>query len=208
MLKKLAYIMAFILLVPSASYAADVEATAEIGKPAPDFTGTDVIKSQPIKLSDYKGKFVVLEWTNNECPFVKKHYETGNMQETQKAAEAKGAQWISIVSSAPGKQGNVTAAEALKIIKDTGASPNAKILDESGTIGHLYGATSTPDMIVIDKSGNVAYMGAIDDQPTPDHESVKGAKNYVLAAIDDLEAGRPVATPQTQSYGCGIKYQN
>lgn len=187
-------------------FAAPAIAAPQVGQPAPDFSGADVIANAPFKLSDHKGKIVVLEWTNHQCPFVVKHYETGNMQKTQQDASAKGAEWVSVVSSASGRQGNVTPEEARKIIEESGAAPNYKILDESGEIGRLYGADTTPDMVVIGADGNVAYMGAIDDQPSPNKDSVEGAKNYVLAAIDDLAAGRPVATPLTQSYGCAVKY--
>ncbi|MCC7304696.1 MAG: redoxin domain-containing protein [Alphaproteobacteria bacterium] len=199
-MKKLLLALSTLILAISPALAAP-----EVGKPAPDFSATD-IAGKPFKLSDHKGKIVVLEWTNHECPFVMKHYETGNMQKTQKAATDKGAEWISIVSSAPGKQGNVTKEEAAKIVTDTGAAPTAKILDESGAIGHLYDAKTTPHMFVIDKDGNVAYMGAIDDQPSPKHDTVNGAKNYVLSAIDALQAGTPVETASTQPYGCGVKY--
>ncbi len=181
-------------------------AAPEVGKAAPDFTATD-INGAPFKLSDHKGKIVVLEWTNSECPFVVKHYETNNMQKTQKAALDKGVEWITINSSAPGKQGNVTAEEEKKIIADKDASNTAAILDPSGEIGHLYEASTTPHMFVIDKDGNVAYMGAIDDNSSPKHETVEGAKNYVLTALDELAAGTPVTTPVTQPYGCGVKYE-
>ncbi len=185
--------------------AAPAWAAPEAGKPAPDFTATD-IKGNPFKLSDHKGKIVVLEWTNHECPFVLKHYGTNNMQNTQKAAKEKGAEWVSIVSSAPGRQGHTTAEAAQKIVDETGAAPDVKILDEKGEIGTLYGASTTPHMFVVDKDGTIAYMGAIDDQPSPRPETVEGAKNYVLAAIDDLAAGKPVETPVTQPYGCNVKY--
>ena len=180
-------------------------AAPEVGKPAPDFSATDV-NGQPFKLSDHKGKTVVLEWTNAECPFVVKHYETKNMQNTQKAALDKGVEWITINSSAPGKQGNVTAEEAKKIATEAGATNTAEILDASGEIGKLYSAQTTPHMFVIDKDGNLAYMGAIDDNSSPKHETVEGAKNYVLAAVDELVAGTPVSTPVTQPYGCAVKY--
>lgn len=178
---------------------------AQVGQSAPDFSATD-IKGNAFKLSDHKGEIVVLEWMNHECPFVRKHYGTGNMQKTQEEAKAKGATWVSIVSSAPGLQGNVTPEEAQKIIDETGAHPDFKILDPSGEIGHLYDAKTTPHIFVIDKDGTLVYAGAIDDKPTPDPKSVEGSKNYVLAALDDLAAGKPVATPTTQSYGCAVKY--
>jgi peroxiredoxin len=176
-------------------------AAPELGKPAPDFSATDV-KGQPFKLSDHKGKIVVLEWTNPGCPFVQKHYETGNMQKTQKAAIEKGAEWIAINSSGMTKEGHQTPEELAK--HAAGASDS--IIDETGTIGHLYEASTTPHMFVIDATGNIAYMGAIDDNSSPRHETVTGAKNYVLAAIDSLIAGQPVETPVTQSYGCSVKY--
>lgn len=199
--KYLAYTLAAIVLLMA---AIPVHA-AEVGKPAPDFTATN-IKGNEFKLSDHKGEIVVLEWTNSECPFVKKHYGTNNMQKVQETANAQGVYWVSIVSSGPGLQGNVTKEQAQEIIDNAGASPDSKVLDESGDIGHLYGASTTPHMFVIDKTGTLAYAGAIDDQPTPDPKTVEGAKNYVLAAIDDLEAGKPVETAQTQPYGCGVKY--
>ena len=188
-----------------ACIAAPAYAAPETGKPAPDFTATD-IKGNPFKLSDHKGKTVVLEWTNHECPFVMKQYGTKNMQNTQKAAHDKGAYWVSIVSSAEGRQGHTTPEQAQKIVDESGATPDVKILDEKGEIGKLYGASTTPHMFVIDKDGNVAYMGAIDDNPSPRPETVEGAKNYVLTAIDELSAGKPVETPVTQPYGCNVKY--
>lgn len=202
MKKFFAPILAGIILL---GFAAPVLA-AETGQAAPDFEAVDALSGQPFKLSDHKGKIVVLEWTNHECPFVMKHYSTGNMQKTQKAAHEKGAEWVSIVSSAPGRQGHVTPEDAKKIVADAGAEPDAKILDESGAIGKLYGAQTTPHMFVIAADGTLVYAGAIDDQPSPAHETVEGAKNYVLAALDELLAGKPVSTPLTQSYGCAVKY--
>lgn len=192
--------------VPFALGVTPAFAAAEVGKPAPDFTATD-IKGNEVKLSDLKGKNVVLEWTNNECPFVKKHYGSGNMQATQQKATEDGAVWVSIVSSAPGMQGNVTAEEAMKIEEEVGAHDTNRILDPSGEIGQLYGAKTTPHMFVIDKEGVLAYAGAIDDKPDADPASVKDAKNYVLAALDDLNAGKAVETPTTAPYGCGVKYK-
>lgn len=193
-------------LVPFALGATPAFAAAEVGQPAPDFTATD-IKGNTVKLSDLKGKNVVLEWTNQECPFVVKHYKTGNMQAAQKKATEGGAVWISINSSAPGMQGNTTAEEALKIETEAGVHSTNRILDPSGEIGQLYGAKTTPHMFVIDKEGTLAYAGAIDDKPDADSASIEGAKNYVLAALDDLSAGKPVETPSTASYGCGVKYK-
>jgi peroxiredoxin len=180
-------------------------AAAEIGKPAPAFTATDT-NGAAQTLAQYKGKIVVLEWTNPQCPYVKKQYGTHNMQDLQKAATAAGAVWLSVNSSAAGKEGNLTPEQANQLLKDEGAAPTAEILDAKGEIGHLYEAKTTPHMFVIDKDGVLAYAGAIDDAPSADPATVPNAKNYVKAALDDLAAGRPVATPLTNSYGCGVKY--
>jgi peroxiredoxin len=194
---------AMVIMLPLVVTSA--KAAIEIGKPAPDFEASD-IKGEQFKLSNHKGKIVVLEWTNHECPFVGKHYSSGNMQETQKTAMSKGAEWVTIVSSAPGRQGHTDAAQAAKILEEAGANPTAKILDESGEIGKLYGARTTPHMFVIDKQGNLAYAGAIDDNSSPKPETIKDAKNYVLAALDEVMAGKAVSTPQTEAYGCAVKY--
>lgn len=201
MLKTFKYLAAIALLFT----AAPAMAAAEAGSPAPDFTATD-INGEEFSLSALKGKTVVLEWTNHQCPFVVKHYETGNMQKVQKAATDQGVVWVSIVSSAEGRQGHVSAEEAKAITKEAGAHPTHKILDASGEIGQAYGAKTTPHMFVINAAGNIAYAGAIDDNPSPRHKTVEGAKNYVLAALDDLKNGRDVETASTQSYGCAVKY--
>lgn len=200
MLKHLTLAFTAFVLFTSPAFAA-----AELGKPAPDFTATTV-KGEEFKLADHKGKIVVLEWNNPGCPFVVKHYGSNNMQALQKAAAEKGVEWVTINSSAPGKEGHQTAEEAIKAMTEAGATPAAHILDESGAIGKLYGATVTPHMFVLDKDGNVAYMGAIDDNSSPNPDTIKDAKNYVMAAVDELMAGTPVSTPVTQPYGCGVKY--
>ena len=182
-------------------------ATARIGQAAPDFTATDT-NGRTQTLSAYRGKIVVLEWTNPVCPYVGKHYNTGNMQALQKQATGQGVIWLSIVSSAPGLEGNMSAAEANAYITKVGAAATARILDPDGTLGRLYGATATPHMFVIDKAGKLAYAGAIDDMPTTRPETIKIAHNYVRAALDDLQAGRPVATPVSQAYGCSVKYKD
>ncbi|MEZ5918480.1 MAG: redoxin domain-containing protein [Alphaproteobacteria bacterium] len=182
-----------------------VHAAVEIGKPAPDFEAVD-IDGDTVRLSDLKGKKVVLEWTNHLCPYVQKHYGSGNMQATQEAARAQGAEWISIVSSAPGLQGHTDAAEAHAILEETGASPSVKILDESGEIGRLYGARTTPHMFVVNESGTLVYAGAIDNKPSPNPATIDGAENYVLEALADIEAGHDVRTPLTEPYGCAVKY--
>lgn len=185
--------------------AAPAIAAAVVGQPAPDFSATD-IDGKEFKLSEHKGKIIVLEWTNHECPYVVKHYSSGNMQNTQKAALEKGVEWVTINSSAPGRQGHVTPEDAKKIAQEAGASYTARILDESGEIGHAYDAKTTPHMFVIDQAGTLVYAGAIDDNPSPRAEDAASAKNYVLAALDDLAAGKAVETPSSQPYGCAVKY--
>ncbi len=191
------------LLFPVLAFS--THAAPVIGQLAPDFSAMD-ITGKPFKLLDHRGKIVVLEWTNHECPFVQKHYGTGNMQKTQKEAVNQGVVWVSIVSSAPGRQGHTDTVQAQKIVTESGAVPTAKILDESGAIGGLYGASTTPDMFVIDEKGLLVYSGAIDDNSSPNPATVEGAKNYVLAALSELKSGKGVSTPQTQPYGCGVKY--
>jgi peroxiredoxin len=176
-----------------------------IGQPAPAFTGTDS-NGKAVSLSDFKGKVVVLEWTNNECPFVKKHYESGNMQSLQKKAAENGVAWLSIISSAPGKQGHVDGAKANALTVERGAAPAAVLLDETGAIGKLYDAKTTPHMFVIDDKGVLVYAGAIDDTPSTDKDDIAKAVNHVQLALDDLKTGRPVMTSWTKSYGCAIKY--
>jgi len=148
----------------------------------------------------------VLEWTNHECPYVRKHYESGNMQALQKAVTESGAIWLTLVSSRPGTQGHVNALEADKLTDDRNAHPTAVLLDANGDVGRLYGARTTPHMFVIDPSGMLVYMGAIDDQPTANHGSIKVARNYVREALDAIGQGRPVALASTRPYGCTIKY--
>lgn len=182
------------------------QAAVEIGQSAPDFTAT-TISGETVRLSDLQGQPVVLEWTNHECPYVMKHYDTENMQAAQKeATEEDGAVWLTIVSSAEGKQGHVSDEKAAEIITQQGAHPTAKIMDSSGEIGQTYGAKTTPHMFVINAEGKIVYAGAIDDNPSPRHETVEGAKNYVLATLDSLSAGKPVEPSQTAPYGCSVKY--
>ena len=200
MFKRLTIACAALMLV-----AAPAIAAPDIGAPAPDFTATD-INGNEFKLSDHKGKTVVLEWTNHQCPYVMKHYETGNMQKTQAAAKEHGVEWVSIVSSAEGRQGNTTAEEAKAILEQQGATVTTKILDPSGTIGGLYDAKTTPHMYIIDAQGMLVYAGAIDSNPRWFKGSVKSAKNYILAALDNIAAGEPIETPSTRAYGCSVKY--
>ncbi len=185
--------------------AAETPAMPRIGEPAPDFTVEDT-NGEEISLSDLEGEIVVLEWTNHECPFVGKHYSSGNMQALQQEADEQGVTWISIVSSAPGQQGYVTAAQANELTVSRDAAPDAVILDPDGELGKLYGATATPHMFVIGEQGALQYMGAIDSIPTAQIADIESAENYVRAALDQVMAGEPVSTPATRAYGCTVKY--
>jgi peroxiredoxin len=177
----------------------------KVGDPAPDFTGTDS-HGQTHKLSQYRGKFVVLEWHNNGCPYTKKHYESGNMPRLQKEWTDKGVVWFTVISSSPGSQGYVTADQENEYMQKMHAAPTAALLDPKGEIGHLYGAKTTPHMFVINPQGQLIYNGAIDDKPTPDLSDINGAKNYVSEALQEAQAGQPVAVATTRPYGCSVKY--
>lgn len=181
------------------------QAAVEIGKPAPDFTATDS-NGKTHSLADYKGKVVVLEWTNAECPFVKKHYESGNMQKLQETYAAKDAVWLTVNSGAEGKQGHVTAEQANAIVAENGSKATAYLLDSSGEIGKAYDAKTTPHMFVIDQEGILVYDGAIDDNDSANPDDAATAENYVAAAVDAALAGETVETAQTKPYGCGVKY--
>jgi peroxiredoxin len=178
-----------------------------VGEPAPAFAAIDS-NGKTHRLADYRGRVVVLEWTNHDCPFVRKHYGSGNMQALQKSATDGGAVWLSVISSAPGTQGHVDGAQANRLTAERGAKPTAVLLDPKGEIGRKYDARVTPHMYVIDAKGALAYMGAIDDKPTADPDDVKTAKNHVTAALADVKAGRPAATARTRAYGCTVKYAN
>lgn len=180
--------------------------TPTIGEPAPDFTLVDSNGAEQ-SLSNYLGQRVVLEWTNHGCPYVGKHYGTGNMQTLQREATEAGVVWLSIISSAPGRQGYVSGEEANNLTATRGAYPTAVLFDPDGHVGHDYDARTTPGMYVIDETGILRYMGAIDDQPTARRSSVEGANNYVRLALADLDAGREVQIAETQQYGCSIKYR-
>ena len=187
------------LAVTFAAYA------VRVGTAAPDFTGTDS-NGKTHKLSDYRGKYVVLEWTNNGCPYTQKHYESGNMQALQKEWTDKGVVWLTVLSSAPGEQGYMTALQENAYVGKERAAPTAAILDPTGTIGHAYEAKTTPHMFVIDPSGKLIYAGAIDDHATTDPEDIKSSKNYVSDALNESMAGKTVATSYTRPYGCSVKY--
>jgi peroxiredoxin len=180
-------------------------AMVETGQTAPAFS-TTATTGENISLGQFKGKTVVLEWNNAECPFVKKFYAIGKMQELQKTYTAKGVVWLTINSSAPGKQGNIDAAKANQLTAELNASPSYKILDPTGTIGRLYGAKTTPHMYVIDKQGVLVYQGAIDDNNSSDSADVKTAHNYVAAALDEVLGDKSVSVSSTRPYGCSVKY--
>jgi len=193
---------AFLLLIAAAAIA---NAGVEVGKPAPDFTLPDCT-GKNVSLSDFKGKTVVLEWVNHGCPFVVKHYGSGNMQKLQANATAKGAVWLSICSSAPGKQGHMPPADAAKKYEEVKSAATAYLLDESGEVGKKYGAKRTPEMYVVNAEGILVYHGAIDDKPSTNPGDIAGATNHVSAVLDEVLAGKPVTTPKTEAYGCSVKY--
>ena len=180
-------------------------AAVEPGEVAPEFTLTDS-KGTPHKLSDFRGKLVVLEWLNHECPFVKKHYSGGDMQKLQKEYTAKGVVWLSIISSAPGKQGHRTGPQAEADTKDKNAAPTAVLIDPAGEVGQKYEAKTTPHMFVIDKEGKIIYAGAIDSIKSTNSADIAKAENHVRQALDAALAGKPVPNPETKPYGCSIKY--
>jgi peroxiredoxin len=195
------------LAVASMLFSFAIAHAATVGKDAPDFIGTDSL-GQTRKLSDYRGEFVVLEWTNNGCPFTRKHYNSGDMQSLQKEWTAKGVVWLTVLSSGPGQQGHMTPSDENAYIAKVHANPTAAILDSNGTIGRLYGAKTTPHMFVIDPSGKLIYEGALDDRATLDPDDIKSSNNYVTNALAESMAGRPVTIASTRPYGCGVKYSN
>jgi peroxiredoxin len=180
-------------------------AAPKIGEPAPDFTLTD-IAGKAHSLADYKGKYVVLEWNNPDCPFVKKHYDSGNMQKLQAEAREKGAVWLTINSGAQGKQGAYSPEQLAQILKEKKSEPTAYLLDGEGKAGQLYEAKTTPHMFVIDPKGTLIYAGGIDNKPTPNSADIEGATNYVRVALDEAMAGKPVSTATSRPYGCSVKY--
>jgi peroxiredoxin len=188
-----------------AAMAASALAAPQIGSPAPEFTAKDS-NGQEHKLTDFKGKFVVLEWLNHGCPFVKKHYDGGNMQKLQKEFTGRDVVWLSIVSSAPGKQGHMSAEDTNKTQAEKGAAPTAILIDENGTIGKLYDAKVTPEMFIVNPEGVLIYAGAIDDKKSTDPADVETSKNYVSQALNEALGGNPVSEATTSAYGCSVKY--
>lgn len=195
------FIIIFVLLLGVTVFSQQ----ARLNETAPDFKLKDS-NGKEHSLSDFKGKTVVLEWINFECPFVKKHYDSKNMQSLQEKYTAKGVIWLAICSSAPGKQGNFSSEEINKRSKDHNAKFTAYLIDEDGKVGKMYGAKTTPHMFIIDKDGKLVYAGGIDDKASTDVEDVKTAKNYVSAALDELLNGKQVTTQSSTPYGCSVKY--
>ncbi len=192
-------------LVAGGPAAGPALAELPIGKAAPNFRLGDA-NGRVVGLSDFRGKTVVLEWSNPECPSVRKHYESGNMQKTQAAAVAAGMVWLTINSGAEGEQGYMTPAEAKAFTTGQQSRRTAYLLDPEGVVGRNYGAKTTPHMYVISSSGTLVYNGGIDDKPTQDKADIAGARNHVLAALSDLKAGKPVSVPTSRPYGCSVKY--
>ena len=177
-----------------------------VGSAAPDFSLTDA-KGKTHSLSQYKGKYVVLEWFNPECPFVKKHYGSGNMQKLQEEYTSKGVVWLTIDSNAPGSEGNMTPEQAEKVTTAWKTHQTALLLDPEGKAGRAYGAKNTPNMVVINPEGKLIYEGAIDSRATPNPADIPNSTNYVKVVLDESLAGKPVTTANTRPYGCSVKYK-
>jgi peroxiredoxin len=190
-------------LVSTALFAAD---SPPVGSTAPDISATDS-KGKTQTLSQYKGKYVVLEWFNPECPFVKKHYGSGNMQKLQEEFTGKGVVWLTIDSSAPGLDGNLTAEQANQRIAEWKAHSTAFLLDPDGKAGRTYAAKNTPHMFVINPEGKIVYEGAIDSKATANPADIASSNNYVKAALDESLAGKTITTPSSRPYGCSVKYK-
>jgi hypothetical protein len=193
------FLIAFVLSAGSAG------AAPRVGEPAPDFTGVDT-QGKTHRLADYRGKTVVLEWTNHDCPYVRKHYGAGNIQDQQREAAAQGVIWLSVISSAPGEQGHVSPAEADRLTRSREAAPHAVLLDPEGGIGRAYGAKTTPHLYLIDEAGKLVYMGGIDSITTADPADIPNATQYVRVALKERAAGQPISAPVTRPYGCSVKY--
>lgn len=197
------------LLVTTTLHArsiAKLRVGAKVGLMAPNFTLTDT-KGKKHSLYQYKGKYIVLEWLNHGCPFVRKHYDSGNMQKLQKEFAKKGVVWLSIVSSAPGKQGYHTPKEADAITKKKGAAPAAVLLDPDGKVGRKFKARVTPHMYVLNPAGTLIYIGAIDSIRSADTDDIKKATNYVAQSLNQAMKGKPVTVKTSRPYGCSVKYK-
>jgi peroxiredoxin len=180
-------------------------AAQTVGAPAPAFTLT-AADGRTVSLADFKGKTVVLEWTNHECPYVGKHYRSSNMQQLQKKWTARDVVWLSVISSAPGLQGHVTAAQASRLTAERNAAPSAVLFDPKGAVGRAYGARVTPHMYIVAPDGLLVYAGGIDDKPSANVADIKTARNFVDDALTELAAGKPVSMARTRAYGCTVKY--
>src|SRR5205809_7874371 len=185
-------------------YAADVP---PVGSAAPDFSSPDA-NGKTQSLSQYKGKYVVLEWFNPECPFVKKHYGSDNMQKLQAEYTGKGVVWLTIDSNAPGTEGNLTPEQAQKVATSWKTQQTALLLDPDGKVGRAYGAKNTPNTVIINPEGKIAYEGAIDSKATPNPADIPSSTNYIKSALDQSLAGKSISTPQTKPYGCSVKYKS
>lgn len=181
-------------------------AEVKTNRPAPDFQLTDV-DGKKRTLSELKGQWVVLEWVNHGCPFVRKHYDEGNMQALQKEFTARGVRWLSVCSSAKGKQGHMSPVEWRDTIKSKGSAATAVLLDANGNVGRLYGAKTTPHMFVIDPKGVLVYQGAIDDTPSADPADIPNSTNYVRSVLNQGLSAKPISHSETKPYGCSVKYE-
>lgn len=205
-MKRLIYLSLLGLFLLGLGFYPTVDASnAVVGKPAPAFTLTDS-NGKKHSISDFKGKYVVLEWVNYDCPFVKKHYDSSNMQKLQKEFTDKGVVWLSINSSATGKQGHFEASKINALIKEKGAHPTAYLIDTDGQVGRLYGAKTTPHMYIINPNGELIYNGAIDDKASANPDDIAGSKNFVRAGLQEALAGKAVTVSASQPYGCSVKY--
>ena len=200
-------LVAALLAMSMASLVSLVQAAAAPGQAAPEFSLVD-INGKMQKLSDYRGKYVVLEWFNSECPFVQKHYESGNMQSLQARYAQKGVVWLGVNSTSPRHSNFRDPVRSQAILKDWKSAPTAFVLDPDGKVGKQYGARTTPHMYVIDPKGMLVYVGGIDDKPSTSQRDIPTAKNLVAAALDESLGGKPVGTPSAMPYGCSVKYDN
>ena len=198
---------AFAAAAAVVAFATPSIAEPKVGAPAPGFTAVDS-NVKTVNLGDFKGKTVVLEWTNDGCPYVRKHYGSGNMQALQKKWTDEGIVWLSVISSPPGEQGFADAARANSLTADRKAAPTAVLLDPKQQVAKSYGALVTPHMYIVKPDGILAYAGAIDDKPTARTGDIKGATNYVDNALTELKSGKPVSTTNTRAYGCVVKYSS
>src|SRR5262245_5841534 len=197
--------LALALVLPLTLAAAPAAWAQKVGQPAPDFTAPD-LQGKPVKLSDYKGKFVVLEWTNPECPYVRRHYNSGNMPSLQKELGAKDVVWLTVNSTNQSSSEFKTPQQMQKWMADKGASSKATLIDKDSKVGKLYDARTTPHMYVVDPQGKLIYAGAIDDKRWASESETKSAKNHVRTALGEAMAGKPVSVAATSPYGCTVKY--